>query len=148
MKESNLFTEQFHKDIEEITRQEISKVKEGNLLPLAKLQNQTDKMIDSISSRFYRACKKKLYANLEIFDPSNEIVGEKEYLNNLFKFVEASYHKPYYHLLFLRNNLGFEGDNNFFVKEEIATPWETKVFIEIRTEIVQKIVNCFTYCEP
>lgn len=147
LESDNFYLSHFEGEIQECIKLELDAFRDNELIGFIRLKDQTRKAINQISLKFYRSCKKKLYSNLKIDENNNEIVKPLIYLDNLFQFIEACYQNPFDRLLFLRNNLGFLGEENFYVRDEIRTPRQTRVFIELRTEIVRNIVNCFTYLE-
>lgn len=147
LESDNLYFTQFKDEIQAYIDSELDSIGDKELIGFIRLQGQTRKVINQISLKFYSSCKKKLCSTLRIDENNNEIVGADIYLDNLFQFIESSYQSPFDRLQFLRNNLGFLGEENFFVRDEIRTPKQTRVFVELRTEIVRNIVNCFPYLE-
>jgi len=133
---------------EKLITKQFSKINSQNLKLFENTWDEVCKMIDNLANQFYYDCKQVLYSSLK--KASSKFVNQNpdKFLNKLFSFIEINYLTPIHKLLFLKNSLGLNPNSNqFLFGTDISIPRQTKVFIEIRVEIMQRIVKCFEFYE-
>ncbi len=122
-------------------------IKTKNLKSLLELHESIHTTTNSLAEQFYTDCKKELYSDLvkskTKFDNQNLV----QFLDKLFSYIETSYLTPFHQLQFLRNNLGFINSSTFLRGTDISISSKTQGYIESRSELLQKIVNCYQYYE-